>query len=175
MSTRPWRQRVLFGALAVTIILSAAPGKGWYSADEPVLPAQARMPHVSSAPAQPLPHIELERLQRQAAPAETNTPASHAFRAMSWYVPPPPPPPRPPPKPLPPPPPTAPPMPFSFMGRYEEGATQIILLIRGERIYTVSEGEVIDNTYRVGRLTGGYLELTYLPLDIKQTISAGGT
>jgi hypothetical protein len=66
-------------------------------------------------------------------------------------------------------------MPFSFMGRYEEEGVRIILLVKGERIYTVSEGEVIDNTYRVGRLTSGYLELTYLPLDIKQTISAGGT
>jgi len=61
------------------------------------------------------------------------------------------------------------------MGRFEEGETRIILLIKGERIYTVSEGEVIDNTYRVERLAGGQLELTYLPLDIKQTISAGGT
>jgi hypothetical protein len=66
-------------------------------------------------------------------------------------------------------------MPFSFMGRYEEEGSRIILLIRGERIYTVSEGEVIDNTYRVGPLAGGQLELTYLPLNIKQTISAGGT
>jgi hypothetical protein len=65
-------------------------------------------------------------------------------------------------------------MPFSFLGRYEEGGKLIILLVRSDRIYTVSEGEVIDNTYRVERLTGGQLELTYLPLNIKQTISAGG-
>ncbi len=66
-------------------------------------------------------------------------------------------------------------MPFSFMGRYEEGTTRIIMLVKGDRIYTVSEGDVIDNTYRVERLTGGQLELTYLPLNIKQSISAGGT
>jgi hypothetical protein len=66
-------------------------------------------------------------------------------------------------------------MPFSFLGRYEEGETRIILLLRGERIYTVAEGEVIDNTYRVERLAGGQLELIYLPLNIKQTISTGGT
>jgi hypothetical protein len=66
-------------------------------------------------------------------------------------------------------------MPFSFLGRYEEGGTQIILLVRGDRIYTVSAGDVIDNTYRVEGLSGGRLELTYLPLDIKQTISTGGT
>jgi len=175
MSARPWRKRVLFGALAVTIVLSAASGKEWHTADEPALPPQTRLPNVSVEPTPPLPHVELERLQQQDAPAKTDTAASHVFKAISWYVPPPPPPPRPPPKPLPPPPPTAPPMPFSFMGRYEEDGNRIILLIKGERIYTVSEGEVIDNTYRVGRLTSGQLELTYLPLDIKQTISAGGT
>jgi hypothetical protein len=164
----------MYGALAVTVVFSAASGKVRQAADEPVLPPQPANPRLSRQPV-PLPGIELERLQLQEAEAETRTPADHAFRAMSWYVPPPPPPPRPPPKPLPPPPPTAPPMPFSFMGRYEEEGTRIILLVKGERIYTVSEGEVIDNTYRVERLTGGQLELTYLPLNIKQTISAGGT
>jgi len=171
MSARPWRKRVLYGALAVTVVLSVASGKGQEAADELVLPPQNPLPRLSRPLAQPLPRIELERLQPQEAAAETETPPSNAFRAMSWYVPPPPPPPRPPPKPLPP---TAPPMPFSFMGRYEEEGSRIILLVKGERLYTVSEGEVIDNTYRVERLTGGQLELTYLPLNIKQTISAGG-
>jgi hypothetical protein len=173
MSARPWRQRVLFGALAITLVLSAAQGIGRKGTDEPIEPPHKPVPGQPKQPEQP--RIELAPLQRQAAPAEADMPASHAFRSMSWYVPPPPPPPPPPPKPMPPPPPSAPPMPFSFLGRYEEGETRIILLVRGERIYTVSEGEVIDNTYRVGRLTSGQLELTYLPLDIKQTISAGGT
>lgn len=175
MSARPWRPRALFGALAVTIILSLSAAQVWQTAGPPALPSKARPSHASSAPAPPLPHVQLERLQRQDAPRETDPVASSAFRAMSWYVAPPPPPPRPASKPLPPPPPTAPPMPFSFMGRYEEGAARIILLLKGDRIYTVSEGEVIDNTYRVGALAGGQLELIYLPLDIKQTISAGGT
>ena len=172
MSARPWRRRALFGALAVTVILSGASGKSWQSEEsEPLLPLQKRTPYVANETAPSLQHVELERLQRQEAPAKIDTAASHAFSAMSWYVPPPPPPPQ---KPLPPPPPTAPPMPFTFMGRYEEGGARIILLVRGERIYTVSEGDVIDNTYRVERLTAGQLELTYLPLNIKQTISTGG-
>ncbi len=66
-------------------------------------------------------------------------------------------------------------MPFSYFGRYEEGGSLVILLVKGERIYTVAEGEVIENTYRIERLIGGRLELTYLPLNIKQTISAGET
>ena len=172
MRVRPWRQRVLFSALAVAIALSAASGKSRQTPDEPVLPTKHSTPRAAKQLAQPLPHVELERLQLQAAPAGNEPEAANAFPAMSWYVPPPPPPP---PKPLPPPPPTAPPMPFSFMGRYEDGEKLIILLVKGDRVYTVSEGEVIDNTYRVDRLSAGQLELTYLPLNIKQTISTGGT
>jgi len=177
MKAQTWRQRVLLGALAVTIVLSAASGKEWQSADEPVMPAKRPLAAASrnSAQPQPQPQLALQRLKQTDAAAKTGIASSNAFRSMSWYVPPPPPPPRPPPKPLPPPPPTAPPMPFSFLGRYEEGETRIILLVRDERIYTVAEGEVIDNTYRVERLAGGQLELIYLPLNIKQTISTGGT
>jgi hypothetical protein len=174
MKVRSWRQRILFASLAVTIALSVASGEEETISAKPVSPPPMPVPRVTKQPMQTLPHIELERLQRKDVPAATDTAASHAFKAMSWYVPPPPPPPPPPPKPLPPPPPTAPPMPFSFMGLYEEGGIRIILLVKGERIYTVSEGEVIDNTYRVGHLSGGQLEVTYLPLNIKQSISAGG-
>lgn len=172
MISKPWRQRLLFGVLAVTVVFSVAIGEAEKSPDEPVLASKTPKPHVSSRAVQAQPRIALERLQRQTAAVKTDLPASNTFSAASWYVPPPPPPP---PKPQPPPPPTAPPMPFSFMGRYEEGGGKIILLVRGDRIYTVSEGEVIDNTYRVERLAGGQLELTYLPLNIKQMISAGGT
>lgn len=170
MSARPWARRALFAALAVTIALSAASGKGWHSEQAAaVMPAHKRAPGVGSEAVPALLHVELERL-RQQAPGKIATVESHAFSAMSWYVPPPPPPPE---KPLPPPPPTAPPMPFTFMGRYEAGGTPVIFLVKDERVYTVSEGDVIDNTYRVERLTAGQLELTYLPLDIKQTISTG--
>jgi len=175
MSMVPRRRRILFGALAVTIALSAASGKEWQAADETVLPAKRADAAAARKPAQPQLQVELERLNREDASAKPEPAASNVFRAMSWYVPPPPPAPPPPPKPVPPPPPSAPPLPFSFLGRYEEGQTLIILLVRGERIYTVSEGEVIDNTYRVERLAGGQLEVTYLPLNIRQTISTGGT
>lgn len=175
MSARVWRQRALYSTLAVTIVLSAAPGKGRQVPDAPVLPREVPRLQASRQPTQPQLRVELERLQRQAAPAAADATAGNAFQAISWYVPPPPPPPKPPPKPLPPPPPTAPPLPFSFLGRYEEGEKRIILLLKGDLIYTVSEGEVIDNLYRVEQLTAGQLELTYLPLNIKQTINTGGT
>jgi hypothetical protein len=174
MNPRTWRRYAIFGALALLLALSAISGKGWNTAGEPVVKPPARPPQVSLAPAQPLPAIELEKLQRRDGPSEADQVVSNAFGAMTWHVPPPPAP-KPIAKPEPPPPPSAPPMPFTFLGRYEDGGTRTIMLVKGERIYTVSEGDVIDQTYRVDRLGGGQLELTYLPLDIKQIIGAGGS
>ena len=176
MKRTQWRQRILVAVLAVTIVLSAASGEDPEAAQRPeksperTATALPQRLEPARPPTPAVPRIELERLQRQDG---GDGEVGNLFGATSWYVPPPPPPPPPPPKPVPPPPPTAPPMPFSFLGRYIEDGTLIILLVKGERIYTVSEGEVIEKTYRVERLHGGVLELTYLPLNIKQTISTG--
>lgn len=176
MSPRTWRRYALFGTLAMVLVLSTVSGKGWNTAGDPVaVPSPSRPPQVSRAPAESRPSIALERLQRRDAHTDSEKLAGNTFGAMTWHVPPPPPPPKPIAKPAPPPPPSAPPMPFTFLGRYEDEGVRIIMLVKGDRIYTVSEGDVIDQTYRVERLAGGQLELTYLPLAIKQTISAGGT
>ncbi|MHB0982839.1 MAG: hypothetical protein ACYC02_05580 [Thiobacillus sp.] len=178
MKMRPWHQRILVGAMAAAMVLSVASDEGRQAvaavqAGEAQTPAARQLePAAPDRAAQPSPlRVELERLSRPDAAADPEV--GKAFSAISWYVPPPPPPPPPPPRYVPPPPPTAPPMPFSYFGRYEEGETLIILLVKGERIYTVSAGDVIENMYRVEGLVGGRLELTYLPLDIRQTLSTG--
>jgi len=180
MKRPQWRQRILVGVLAVTLILSAASGEdggtGQRPQQRPERPgdAVAVRHRAQDKPLPVMPRVELERLQSREESSPGAAPeVGNLFGATSWYVPPPPPPPRPPPKPVPPPPPSAPPMPFSFLGRYIEDDILIILLVKGERIYTVSEGEVIENTYRVERLSDAVLELTYLPLNIKQTINTG--
>lgn len=173
MKLRPWHRKALAAAAAASAFLAAV------SDDDRAEPGQAHAgaaPVLASAPpAQPVPRVELERLGRRDGDAEADPEVGNAFSAISWYVPPPPPPPPPPRKPAPPPPPSAPPLPFSFLGRYVEDGVLIILLVRGDRIYTVREGEVIDNTYRVERLARGRVELVYLPLNIKQTLSTGET
>jgi hypothetical protein len=110
--------------------------------------------------------VELDRLRRPHA----TTDVGNAFGTTSWYVPPPPPPP---PPPAPPPVPTAPPLPFTYLGRYEEAPTRLAILVNGERMYTVAAGDVIEGTYRIERVTPGMVELTYLPLNIKQTLGTG--
>jgi len=92
------------------------------------------------------------------------------FRSFSWYVAPPPPPPLPPP---PPPKPTAPPLPFAFIGQYTEGNTKLIMLTRGDRLLTVSIGDVIDSTYKVESMNAGQLTFVYLPLATTQALSTG--
>lgn len=130
----------------------------------PVPPAA----HVQVQPAEQLPAVAAHR----AAGTVTNV-----FAATSW---------QPTPAPLPPPTvtpslapvstaaPTAPPMPFRFIGRYGDADSQIVMLVKDDRLYLVAVGETIDNAYRIERVSGSMVELTYLPLKLKQSLSTGG-
>ncbi|HSQ05260.1 MAG TPA: hypothetical protein VLN59_14550 [Burkholderiales bacterium] len=111
--------------------------------------------------------FDLEPLQRQ---VKAEDPAN-LFAAKSWYVPPPPPPP---PPPAPPPKPTAPPLPFTYLGQYQDTGKPLIFLVRADRVITVSAGDVIEGTYRVDGIAGRTLSMTYLPLNIRQTLDIGG-
>jgi hypothetical protein len=96
------------------------------------------------------------------------------FKGKSWYVAPPKPKPVPPPPPPPPPPPTAPPMPYVYMGSYlGKDGRLLIFLTRGDQVYSVSPGDVLEGTYRVEGISSGQLVLIYLPLNIQQSISIG--
>jgi hypothetical protein len=88
-------------------------------------------------------------------------------------APPPPPPPPPPRAAGPAPAPSAPPLPFQYLGKLDDSERLRVFLLRGERIHTVSVGDVIDGTYRVERIDGGQMTLIYLPLNISQTLSVG--
>lgn len=131
-------------------------------------PTQSRVPKTGKdSLSDELRRIRIGRLTCSAEPGAS----TDLFAGKSWYVPPPPPKPKPPP---PPPPPTAPPLPFAFMGSYQEtDGRLIIFLTKGERLYTVSPGDVIDGTYRVEDVVSGQLGLTYLPLNIRQSMSVG--
>jgi hypothetical protein len=113
--------------------------------------------------------LDLARLRRESA---SDGPAN-AFASVSWYVPPPPPPPPPQTKPQPPAPPTAPPLPFTCLGRYQEAEEAIVFLVKGDLVLAVKEGDVIEDLYRIDGIQGATLSLTYLPLNIKQTINIG--
>ena len=89
------------------------------------------------------------------------------FVSKSWYVPPPPPPP------APPPPPEPPPLPFTYMGKLLQGDRSAVFLTTPDRNYMVKSGDVIENTYRVEEIRVPMMTLTYLPLNMKQTLYIG--
>lgn len=97
------------------------------------------------------------------------------FKTASWFVPPPPPPQAPQSKipPPPPPPPQAPPLPFAFMGLYDDGVKPVYLLARGDLVVTASVGEKLDGSYQLEALQGNSLVINYLPLNQKQTLDVG--
>jgi hypothetical protein len=124
--------------------------------------APANAPVAPAAPAAPA-------IASEDAPA-----APDLFAAKSWYVPPPPPP-APPPSPPPPPPPapSAPPLPFKFIGKFDDATSLQAFLQRDEKVYTVGVGDVIENTYRVASINAGQMTLIYLPLNLPQTLAVG--
>jgi hypothetical protein len=69
--------------------------------------------------------------------------------------------------------PTAPPMPFTYLGRYGDTASRSVILAKGDRVYTVAVGEVIENMYRVEKFTYGMVNLTYMPLGLEQHLPTG--
>lgn len=174
----------MLGIAFTAIVMAAAPEKDGGAAKTAHSAAPFQVSAASSSPLrakrqQPEPlHVELERLARlQSKPdagseVEPEMEIGNVFSATSWYAPPPPPL-APAPATAPPPAPAAPPLPFTYLGRYEDAPTLLAILVKGERMYIVAEGDVIEDTYRIERMTPGKVELTYLPLDIKQSLSTG--
>lgn len=92
---------------------------------------------------------------------------SKLFQATTWYTPPP----TAPVSMLPPPPPSAPPLPFTFIGRMMDGKDVILFLSGNGHQYTVKANDVLDDTYRVDKITDNDAVLTYLPMNTPQTLA----
>jgi hypothetical protein len=96
--------------------------------------------------------------------------AHDPFTASSWL--PPPPPVEAPAAPVRPPPPTAPPVPFKYVGQMDaKAARPQVFLSNGDQLLIVSQGDVIDNQYRVESVSESDVVLTYLPLHERQVVA----
>lgn len=176
MKRLSWRLSVRWGLLGVAasaIVMAMTSGEE----HAPARKGQAKMRQVATATPQaagsmkraPLAErVELERLAGQKPDGDREI--GNAFDILSWHVPPPQ---LPAPPPLPPAKPVAPPLPFIYLGQFKDpdSPAPVIILGRADRVYTVSEGEVIDGMYRIGPVTSGLIEFTYLPLDAKQSLN----
>jgi hypothetical protein len=122
--------------------------------------------------------VELELLSRLEMKQHKHDKISDVFNQTPWYV-------APPPSdlpvetlkvpviPPPPPAPVAPALPFTYLGRYGDTPARTVVLAKGDKVYTVKVGDVIDKTYRVEKYTKGKVNLTYLPLHVEQSLPTG--
>jgi hypothetical protein len=89
------------------------------------------------------------------------------FPVQTWQ----PPPPKPQPVALPPPPPPAPPpLPFKYLGRWAEAGSEVVFLGQGERVLSARMGDTLAGSWRVDEISPGRMTLTYLPLNMQQTL-----
>lgn len=71
-----------------------------------------------------------------------------------------------------PPPPMAPPLPFTYMGRMDDGPNgNVIYLADQERSYTVKIGGKVGQQWRLDQEDKNNLQFTYLPLNLTSTLS----
>jgi hypothetical protein len=154
----------------------AAPQATSPSAPQATSPAapQATWSSTPQATGQPAPALDLQKLQRPPALDPDGDPfGPRSFRPA-------------PPKlkappvqamleapPLPSPPPQAPPLPFIFMGRLSEARDTTVFLTMGDRNLIVKPGDTIDNTYKVEEVSDTAVVLTYLPMNLRQTLPIG--
>jgi hypothetical protein len=73
-----------------------------------------------------------------------------------------------------PPKPVAPPLPYRIAGQVTYDGGMQVVLAREDRVFTVREGEMLDNVYRIESITPDAVTFVYLPLDERQQLAVGG-
>lgn len=167
----PDRARHLAAAGAVLIVLATfVIGKDdkvrEVALSTPARASDAQRVAVAGADApRALPELDLEKLNR----AKADETAANLFTSKSWIAAPPIPAVQI--APVPPPAPSAPSLPFVYIGKLTDGDKLVIFLSRQDRNYGVSAGDVIEGSYRVEQVSESGVVFTYLPLNIKQTLT----
>lgn len=85
------------------------------------------------------------------------------FAARSWAPPPP--------TPAAPEKPSAPPLPFSYLGKEFDGSQWRVFLARQNAVLIVKANDVIEDTYRIERISPPIMTVLYLPLNESQQLS----
>lgn len=156
--TRAW---VLGIALVATLVAAFVPEERVSgAAGKPLVgPAKTRTPAAPAADEVP----DIAILRKAAA-----EPLADPFSPDAWRPPPPPAA-----KAPPPPAPTAPEFPYAYQGRVDDAGKASVLLGRGDKSLAVQAGDTIDGTWRIEKISERSVDLLYLPLKERQSISAG--
>lgn len=68
----------------------------------------------------------------------------------------------------------APTLPFRYIGRLVQNGTTEVLLMRGERLYSIAAGGKAGDDYVVERIGDSSVVFTYVPLNLKQNLDLPG-
>jgi hypothetical protein len=69
--------------------------------------------------------------------------------------------------------PVAPPQPYAYLGKQWDGESWQVFLARGDQNFLVRQGQVLEGTWRVERLTPPGLALTHVPTGQVQDLAIG--
>jgi hypothetical protein len=67
----------------------------------------------------------------------------------------------------------APPLPFQWLGRYEEAGVAAIFLASSDQSFVARVGDAVGENYRLEGIRDTELTLRYLPLNLLQTLKIG--
>lgn len=154
------RQRWMVLALAAT--LAAV----WWTQpqNEPDIVSPREAPRTAARSAS----VQAKAPARAAEPGARLAPmVADLFPQQTWRPPPQPPKPYVPP---PPPPPQAPPLPFKYLGHWEENGRKSLLLVQGEQPVPIQPGQTLPGGWRVDSISEHAVVFTYLPLDLQTTL-----
>ncbi|HET7366685.1 MAG TPA: cohesin domain-containing protein [Burkholderiales bacterium] len=158
------KKRIRLGITLTGLAVVAGAGALLYSQDQPLpaTKASAASPSARAAPE--------ERYSALPSREAIGKPRGEPFGARSWA---PPPPKRSnvveaPAKPV------APPLPYRIAGQVTHEGVMQVVLARDDRVFTVRQGETLDNVYRIESITPDAVTFVYLPLDERQQLAVGG-
>ena len=60
--------------------------------------------------------------------------------------------------------PEAPPLPYRYLGRWEENGVLTLILGRGDLSIPVRNGQILDGQWRIDRISARRIDFTFLPL-----------
>ncbi|MDH4095771.1 MAG: hypothetical protein OEV81_13430 [Betaproteobacteria bacterium] len=150
--------------VALTLAASLVTGAPWTTAPDPTA-APAAAPKTVQAPMPSGEPLDLEALERR----KTSGTVPDLFVSPAPVVAPPPP--------VrvaaiaaPPPPPVAPPLPFRYLGRFDDGERQVVFLEEGQVAHSVGAGETIGQRYRVERISDTTVTFRHLLFGTEQTL-----
>ncbi len=70
------------------------------------------------------------------------------------------------------PPPAPPPLPFTYLGKWQENGQDVLFLAQGNRVLPVRQGET-HHGWRLDQVKDDAMTFTYVPLAMQQTLRIG--